>query len=197
MVEIAPTNRDALAGQAAAADIAQPKHRLRVPGVADLRRFAHDVGHAYRRHIVAEHKQPQMFILASFLVTFTTVRIITHDIRAGRHPGLLRNISGPGGTHIHHLVPGIFLLLISGYLGIGLAPTYHREPHAIAYGVGAALTLDEFALWLHLEDVYWAQQGRDSVDAVAIAATIAALGVLGRGFWVDLGHATERLVGLR
>jgi len=166
------------------------------PSPREFKRFAHDVEHAYQRHIVEEGKQPQVLILGSFLVTFSTVRVITHDIRSGRHRGLLHNISGPGGTHIHHLVPGIFLLLTAGYLGIGLSPLYHREPHAVAYGVGAALTLDEFALWLHLQDVYWSQEGRESVDAVVIAATIGSLGVLGRGFLVDVGRAAGRLLRL-
>ena len=147
--------------------------------------LAQDVSDVYQREIVDADKQPQLFILLSFLVTFGAVRFITHSIRAGRFKGVFRNVSS-GGTHLHHLVPGILLLLLSGYLGIGLAPEYHREPHAILFGIGAALTLDEFALWLHLEDVYWAKEGRQSVDAVVIAATVFGLGVLGWGFWTGL-----------
>ena len=152
------------------------------------------VGAAYRHEIVDAHEQPQLFMLVSFLVTFGTVRFITHSIRAGRYKRVFRNVSA-GGTHFHHLVPGILLLLVSGYLGIGLAPDYHREPHAILFGIGAALTLDEFALWLHLKDVYWAREGRQSVDAVIIAATILGLGVLGRGFWIELGRVAVDVVG--
>jgi len=152
------------------------------------------VGNAYRHEIVDADKQPQFFMLLSFLVTFATVRFITHSIRAGRYKRVFRNVSA-GGTHFHHLVPGIVLLLVSGYLGIGLAPDYHREPHAILFGIGAALTLDEFALWLHLKDVYWARQGRQSVDAVIIMATILGLGVLGSGFWIELGRVVSDVFG--
>ncbi len=152
------------------------------------------VGNAYRHEIVDADKQPQLFMLVSFMVTFGTVRFITHAIRAGRYKRVFRNVSA-GGTHFHHLVPGILLLLVSGYLGIGLAPDYHREPHAILFGIGAALTLDEFALWLHLKDVYWAREGRQSVDAVIITATILGLGVLGSGFWIELGRVAIDVVG--
>jgi hypothetical protein len=156
--------------------------------------LAAGVGNAYRHEIVDAGKQPQMFILLAFLLTFGTVRFITHSIRAGRYKRVFRNVSA-GGTHFHHLVPGIVLLLVSGYLGIGLAPDYHREPHAILFGIGAALTLDEFALWLHLKDVYWAKQGRQSVDAVIIVATILGLGVLGSGFWIELGRVVGDVFG--
>jgi len=152
------------------------------------------VGNAYRHEIVDADKQPQLFMLVSFMVTFGTVRFITHAIRAGRYKRVFRNVSA-GGTHFHHLVPGILLLLVSGYLGIGLAPDYHREPHAILFGIGAALTLDEFALWLHLKNVYWAREGRQSVDAVIITATILGLGVLGSGFWIELGRVAIDVVG--
>src|SRR5262245_20065529 len=106
----------------------------------------------YERHIVDAGKQPQFFVLLAFLLTFIVVRFITHSIRAGRHIPGVHNISH-GGKHIHHLVPGIILLLITGYLGVATA--IDRSLLAVLYGIGAALTLDEFALWLNLEDVYW------------------------------------------
>ena len=162
----------------------------------DFGRFAQDVGDAYDRHIVDAGKEAQAVILASFLVTFITVRLITHAIRAGRFRRVLHNLSTPGGTHLHHLVPGIVLLLVTGYIGIGVAPTDHRSWQAAFFGVGAALTLDEFALWLNLKDVYWARQGRDSIDAVIVATTVLALGVLGWSFWVDVGRAVGRVVGV-
>ena len=159
-------------------------------------RFVRDVGGAYDRHIVDTGKEAQAVILASFLVTFMTVRLITHAIRAGRFRRVLHNLSTPGGTHLHHLVPGIILLLVTGYVGIGVAPTDHRSWQAAFFGVGAALTLDEFALWLNLQDVYWARQGRDSIDAVIVATTVLALGILGWSFWADLGRAIGRVVGV-
>ena len=160
----------------------------------DLHRFADDVSHSYHRRIVEHGKENQLIILSSFLVAFLVVRTVTHAIRAGRWKRVLRNVVSPGGTHFHHLVIGIVLLLTSGYMGIGFSTGTLRHTIAATFGVGAALTLDEFALWLHLQDVYWAKEGRQSVDAVIIAATIAGLGVLGSGFWLDIGRAIARLV---
>lgn len=90
------------------------------------------------------------------------------------------------GTHLHHLVPGIILLMVSGYVAIALDPSVPREPMAVMFGIGLALTLDEFALWLHLEDVYWAKEGRQSVDAVVIVASIVAMGILGWSFLAEV-----------
>jgi hypothetical protein len=162
--------------------------------VFDLGRFADDVARSYDRRIVDTGKENQMTILFSFLVTFVIVRIVTHAIRAGRWRRVLHNLQTAGGTHLHHLVIGIVLLLASGYLGIGVLEEGARRPVAVMFGIGAALTLDEFALWLHLEDVYWAKEGRQSIDAVVVATTLAGLAVLGSTFWVDLGRATRHLV---
>jgi hypothetical protein len=85
-----------------------------------------------------------------------------------------------GDVHIHHLVWGISLLLLSGFAAFASdldAPWWQIT--AIGFGIGAGLTLDEFALWLYLKDVYWAEQGRDSIDAVIVATLIAGLVVVG------------------
>jgi hypothetical protein len=85
-----------------------------------------------------------------------------------------------GGVHIHHLVFGIVLLMLAGFLAFAFQPdSPGLEILAVAFGVGAGLTLDEFALWLHLEDVYWAEEGRRSVDAVIVATIVAGAIVLG------------------
>ena len=161
----------------------------------DIDRFTHDIAVAYDRHIEAAGKEAQFIILVAFLATFGIVRLITHAIRRGRFG--LKNIQTSGGLHIHHLVPGIILLLVSGYLGIGLGDRVPIELMALLFGIGAALTLDEFALWLHLEDVYWAKQGRDSIDAVVIVATLLAIAVLGRPFFEAVGRSVWRLVTLQ
>ena len=155
--------------------------------------FLRDVGHGYREHIVAPGKEQAFWVLVAFLVTFIIVRIITHAIRAGRGP--FKNIS-VGGTHLHHLVPGIILLLITGYLANAVEARAGRTTVAIFFGIGAALTLDEFALWLHLKDVYWQKAGRRSIDAVIVFATLAGLFVLGFGFWRDLIHSIGRALGV-
>jgi hypothetical protein len=119
-------------------------------------------------------------VLLSFLLSFVLVRTNTRLIRSQRFSWWPGNLETEGGLHFHHLVWGISLLLISGFLTFGVdleAPWWQLT--AIAFGVGAGLTLDEFALWLHLEDVYWSDQGRSSIDAVVIAALFAGLVVVG------------------
>jgi len=89
------------------------------------------------------------------------------------------SVKTEGGLHVHHLVFGIVLLLSMGF-ALTLQPSSPwMEIFAAGFGIGAGLTLDEYALWLHLEDVYWAEEGRRSVDAVVIAALIGGLLVLG------------------
>ena len=89
------------------------------------------------------------------------------------------NVS-PGGLHIHHLVFGIVLMMLSGFLNfVTEPPSPWFEILAGVFGVGAGLTLDEFALWLYLDDVYWAEEGRSSVDAVVFAAIIGGAIILG------------------
>lgn len=112
----------------------------------------------------------QAVILVTFLVVFGAVRAITHLQRAGVLP------NQQGGLHIHHMVPGIILLLVSGYVGLSFWSSERlRWITAALFGAGAALTLDEFALWLFLQDVYWARQGRDSVDAVIIGVALMTM----------------------
>jgi len=123
-----------------------------------------------RRAVVA-------WMVAALLVTFLATRFVTRAIRAGRGPFRDASI---GGVHLHHEVYGIFLLL-----GTGTAEFTYRPGGAGQYvlaalfGVGAALTLDEFALWLHLDDVYWSAEGRSSVDAVLLALLVGGLLLLG------------------
>ena len=85
-----------------------------------------------------------------------------------------------GDLHVHHLVFGIVLMLIGPTIAYAIpdqSPWW--ELTAVAFGIGAGLTLDEYALWLHLDDVYWAEEGRRSVDAVVIAAVLGGLLLMG------------------
>jgi hypothetical protein len=142
----------------------------------------------YRQHFGDCRKERQLVSSSSFFVTFLTVRVITHAIRAGRGP--FRNVE-PGGRHIHHMTFGITGLLIVGYLWmleVGTA-TNRRATSRLtsgAYGAGAALTLDEFALWLNLQDVYWAKQGRESIDAVVLFGALLSMGLVGKEFLREL-----------
>jgi hypothetical protein len=146
-----------------------------------------DVRALYYKHFGDRRKERQLFSTSAFFVTFATVRAITHAIRAERGP--FRNIT-PGGRHIHHMTFGITGLLTVGYLwmleiGVNEQRSSSRIT-AAAYGSGAALTLDEFALWLNLEDDYWTKQGRESIDAVVLFGSLLSLSVLGRSFFAEL-----------
>src|ERR687885_264308 len=125
-------------------------------------------------------------VLAAFLVTFVFIRTSARLIRNPKVTWWPGNVEA-GGMHIHHLVWGICLVLIAGFLGFAADlenPWWHVS--AIAFGIGAGLTIDEFALWLYLRDVYWSQQGRVSVDAAVLATAFALLVVLGtRPFGLD------------
>ena len=98
-----------------------------------------------------------------------------------------------GGTHIHHLVWGILLLLdLRLRRRRGSAPTSRGAQIAIVgFGIGTGLTMDEFALWLNLRDVYWEQEGRRSIDAVIVVAILAGLAVTGFREWVDAAEEVE------
>ena len=104
-------------------------------------------------------------------MSFLLVRTNTRLIRSPKVPWWPGDLETEGGLHIHHLVWGISLLLLSGFLAFA---SDLEEPWwqitAAGFGIGAGLTLDEFALWLRLEDVYWSDQGRASIDAVIVAA---------------------------
>ncbi len=132
-------------------------------------------------HFLDERGQRAGFVcLMAFLVTFSFIRTSTRLIRSPKVPWWPGNVVTDSGLHLHHLVWGILLLLVAGFLGFALGPASPRtEILAALFGVGAGLTLDEFALWVHLEDVYWKEEGRSSFDAVVVAAVIGALVVLG------------------
>jgi hypothetical protein len=119
-------------------------------------------------------------LLAAFLVSFLFIRTSARLIRSPKVPWWPGSVKTASGLHLHHLVWGIVLLLLTGFLGFATAPTSPwNDILAAAFGIGAGLTLDEFALWIHLRDVYWAEEGRASFDAVIVAALLGGLIVLG------------------
>ena len=147
----------------------------------------------YRLHFKDERRERLFLASLSFLFTFAAVRIITTMIRAGVGP--FHNVTA-GTTHIHHLVWGILLLLVVGYVWlceVGVGSSWLATVTALAFGVGAALTLDEFALWLNLKDVYWDAQGRVSVDVVLIFGSLLSVGVWGGPFVAELARVVLRL----
>lgn len=137
---------------------------------------------AFDEEVVKAGFRPAQMVLVAFLITFGCVRAYTHAVRRGWGPG---NLS-IGSVRIHHMVPGIFLLLGAGFVAIGFEremPWFLWWLLPTAFGVGAALVLDEFALWLNLRDVYWSEEGRRSIDAVIIAAVLIGIVALGAPFW--------------
>lgn len=119
-------------------------------------------------------------LLAAFLVSFLFIRTSARLMRSPRVPWWPGSVTTSSGLHLHHLVLGIGMLMLAGLLGFVIRPTSPwNEILAGAFGVGMGLTLDEFALWVHLRDVYWTEEGRASLDAVIIAALIGGLIVLG------------------
>jgi hypothetical protein len=148
------------------------------------------VAEVYLRHCRDPRQERALLSALGFTTAFATARAITHSIRAGIGP--FHNVSA-GDRHIHHSTFGIFGLLGVGYLwtyrfGIGnRTPEWASRLTATSYGVAAALTLDEFALWLDLHDDYWDKQGRKSVDAVAIFGGLLTIGYAGRDIINELG----------
>ena len=147
----------------------------------------------YERAVVDTGRQAEFLFFVAFLASFGFIRTSAHLIRAQVKwwPG---NVE-VGGTHIHHLVWGILLLLVFGYAGVAIAPpSPWHEIVAVLFGIGAGLTLDEFALWLNLEDVYWSDKGRRSIDAVIVAAAVSGMVLVGFTAWLDVGKTIEDAV---
>jgi len=146
----------------------------------------------YHFHFRNERRERLFLASLAFLITFGAVRGITLMIRAGIGP--VHNVSA-GGLHIHHLVWGILLLIVVGYvwlLEVGVGSSWVASLTAITFGIGAALALDEFALWLNLSDVYWEQKGRESIDAVVIFAGLLSVGIWGWPFLKGLTDLVRR-----
>ena len=123
---------------------------------------------------IPDRPRRRLFVASvSFFLTFAGVRAVVYAVLHNIPP--FHFIIQPSGRHIHHLVFGILLLLLVGYGWLADIGTGETDSSillsrlmSILYGVGAALTLDEFALWLNLRDVYWLPQGRSSIDVVIL-----------------------------
>jgi len=154
------------------------------------------LGRLLHEHI-PDRPQRRMFLAAiSFFLTFAGLRALTWSIH--NHIGPFHDIH-MGGRHIHHLVWGILLLLLVGYgwlaeVGTGEAGTslIVSRLMSLLYGAAAALTLDEFALWLNLRDVYWAREGRASLDAAVLFGGLLLIGWRGRPLLRAFSHRRGR-----
>ena len=141
---------------------------------------------------LVEHDRQWLFlVLLGLVLSFGFIRLSTRLMRSPRVPWWPGSIVSDGGLHVHHLVFGIVLMMVAGtisFAGFAVSPIY--EICAFLFGVGIGLTIDEFALFLYLDDVYWAEEGRRSVDATVIAVAFMGLILLGvRPFEVDTDDA--------
>jgi hypothetical protein len=155
------------------------------------------LGSLLHEHIADRPRRRLFLASVSFFLTFAIVRGMVFCIRHQIPPF---HYVVMGGRHIHHLVPGILILLAVGYgwlceFGTGSDSSSRLASGlmAILYGVGSALTLDEFALWLNLKDVYFVREGRSSIDAIILFGSLLAIG--GWGAPLFSGLATRSTKG--
>lgn len=145
------------------------------------------VGELFHRHVQDRPRRRLFLAAVGFFLTLALARGAAYAAGRGIPPFHYIYIRG---THVHHLVWGILLLLVVGFgwlieIGTGTkgSSLFASRLMSLLYGVGAALTLDEFALWLNLEDkVYWTREGRTSLDAILLFSTALLIGIWGRNF---------------
>lgn len=130
---------------------------------------------------LVEHDRQWLFlVLAGFFGSFAFIRLSTRLMRSPRVPWWPGSVVSESGVHLHHLVWGISLMIAAGTISFaGFATTPVYEICAAFFGIGVGLTIDEFALWVHLDDVYWAREGRASIDAAIIVAVLMVLALIG------------------
>jgi hypothetical protein len=142
--------------------------------------YASFVSDYWSEHILANNRQGVFLVLVGFILSFAFIRMSTRLMRSPRVPWWPGSVVSDSGVHLHHLVFGIVTMMIAGTLGFA---AHGESPWAeicgFLFGVGVGLTIDEFALWVYLDDVYWAEEGRSSIDATVIAAAAMGLVVLG------------------
>ena len=128
----------------------------------------------YEAHVYDAGREPAFLMLIAFILTLAGTRFYTRMARIRQWPSV-----HVGGVHVHHLVHGVVLSLIAGGLAVGLGPgEFWLAFLALVFGAGAALVLDEFAMLLHLDDVYWTTEGRLSIDASLAAMAFLGLAIL-------------------
>jgi len=167
-----------------------------------LRWFVFGVARWFTHDVVDRGRLPLLCCLVAFILTFfvtrTFVRVIRHHAEAGRPTRWWRprNVH-IGGVHIHHVTFGVVLVMLSGLTLVTLSISGHEPEFTMAatlFGIGAALVLDEYALILHLSDVYWEEDGRTSVDAVFAAVAVAGLLIMGLHplmFFLPIWHSAD------
>src|ERR1700730_14508338 len=154
------------------------------------------LGHVIRQTIPDRPHRRNFLASISFFITFLAVRLLVASIQ--HHIGPFQYVT-MGGRHIHHLVWGILIMLGVGFgylneVGSGATPAsiFASRLMSILYGVGAALTLDEFALWLNLRVVYWSREGKARIDAGILFGAVLAAGSWGAPLFKRVGKQPNR-----
>ncbi len=146
----------------------------------------------YRERFRNRAKEQLFLASFGFFIAVLVIRAITIAIHYDIGP--FHDVE-MHGRHIHHLVWGILLLLLVGY-----ARLFEIKARVVAnivsmlFGVGAALTLDEFALWLNLRDVYWLREGRESFEALGLFGGLLAIGLFGGSFFTGVAREAALLL---
>jgi hypothetical protein len=161
--------------------------------------------HWFRHDVIDHGRLPLLCCLVAFILTFFVTRTFARFIRHRKESGRPAKWWQPrnvyiGDVHVHHVTFGVVLVMIAGLTLVTLS-VGGKEPQftlaAIFFGIGAALVLDEYALILHLSDVYWEEDGRTSVDAVFAAVAVAGLLIMGLHpltFFLPIGHGADSVV---
>jgi hypothetical protein len=127
--------------------------------------------------------RPMMWMFLAILITFLTTRTVTRLIRSGSGAKAGLGNVRIAGNHIHHQVFGILIIIGTGIILVSEMPKGTAlDAAAAVFGIGVGLTVDEFALWLHLDDVYWTSEGRKSVDAIFCVLVVTGTLIGGASF---------------
>jgi hypothetical protein len=145
--------------------------------VTELASFISDF---WNDQLVSNSRQGLFLVIVGFLGSFGFIRLSTRLMRSPRVPWWPGSVVSDSGVHLHHLVFGILLMILSGTLGFWFFDSgVWLDLCALAFGIGIGLTIDEFALFVHLDDVYWSEEGRSSIDAAVLAVGAMMLILLG------------------
>jgi hypothetical protein len=152
----------------------------------------------WEKQIVANGTEGLFLVFVGFILSFSFIRMSTRLMRSPKVPWWPGSVVSESGVHVHHLAFGIVAMMIAGAVGFTLLGEQpYTDICAFVFGVGLGLTIDEFALWIYLDDVYWAEEGRSSIDATVIAASAMFLILLGFSpFSFETGDLTTTIGSL-
>jgi hypothetical protein len=138
------------------------------------------ISNLWNDQLVEHGRQYHFLVLVGFIGSFAFIRLSTRLMRSPKVPWWPGSVVSEGGVHVHHHVFGILIMMVAGVVSFALYDVgFWYDVCALGFGIGMGLTIDEFALWLHLDDVYWSEEGRSSIDATLIAVAVMGLILLG------------------